>query len=555
MTSLCSNRTWGRVIVRGLQSLGAGRFFLSPGARGSALVAAVAEDGVDCAIHYDERGIAFAALGWAMASGRPAVCITTSGSAVANLLPACVEAFHSGVPLIFLTADRPPQLRGTGANQTIQQPGILGSFVRAEADLPCPGDPSRLATILETLVAAATGEKPGPVHLNAPFPEPVLPAGDVGDFPLPIPRPPASPAPAALEIPAHFFDSNKGVILIGRLPLEAQSLTPSLLELSERLGWPLIADALSGGRLLPGVVAHADWILKSRDVPPPERVLHFGGSLVSKRLGEWMAPCRRGNHLQVRRFPECLDPWSQSPTVIRADIPVFLSSLHLSPRRGWRDVWMEADRVAGDVITEVLKASPLSEPAVARAVAESASASGSLLFLGNSMPVRDFNSCAESIASDPVPVLGNRGASGIDGNIATVAGISSGTGKPVIALLGDLTVLHDLNSLALVRNEPVSLVVLNNDGGGIFRFLPLGIPPVDRERFWETPHGMDFVHAAAQFGLEYHRLAEIPSLVELLTRPPLRARLIECHTDRAANHALHLEISRRMASREWKWVR
>ena len=141
----------------------------------------------------------------------------------------------------------------------------------------------------------------------------------------------------------------------------------------------------------------------------------------------------------------------------------------------------------------------------------------------------------------------------IDGNIATIAGISSGSGKTVTALVGDMTALHDLNSLALLRGEPVSLVVVNNDGGGIFRFLPLGIDPADRERFWETPHGMDFSHAAAQFGLEYHRPADIPELAELLSQPPLRARLIECRTDRAANHALHLEISRRVASREWKW--
>jgi 2-succinyl-5-enolpyruvyl-6-hydroxy-3-cyclohexene-1-carboxylate synthase len=169
------------------------------------------------------------------------------------------------------------------------------------------------------------------------------------------------------------------------------------------------------------------------------------------------------------------------------------------------------------------------------------------------MPIRDFNSCAESKSSDSTQILGNRGASGIDGNIATIAGISSGSGKPVTALLGDLTVLHDLNSLALLRGEQVSLVVLNNDGGGIFQFLPLGIESDQRERFWETPHGMDFAHAAAQFGLEYHRPADIPALGELLSETPPRPRLIECRTDRAANHALHLEISHRFSQREWKW--
>ena len=171
------------------------------------------------------------------------------------------------------------------------------------------------------------------------------------------------------------------------------------------------------------------------------------------------------------------------------------------------------------------------------------------------MPIRDFNSCVESHSSAPIQILGNRGASGIDGNIATIAGISSGAGKPVTALVGDLTLLHDLNSLALLRGAPVSLVVVNNDGGGIFQFLPLGIDPAERERFWETPHGMDFEHAAAQFGLEYHRPGDMAELAELLSQSPLRARLIECRTNRAANHALHLEISRKVATQEWKWTR
>jgi 2-succinyl-5-enolpyruvyl-6-hydroxy-3-cyclohexene-1-carboxylate synthase len=279
--------------------------------------------------------------------------------------------------------------------------------------------------------------------------------------------------------------------------------------------------------------------------------LHFGGSLVSKRLGEWMVNCRGENYLQVRRFPERLDPWHQSPTIVRAGIPEFLDSLSIQSQSGWRDTWIEANQAASEILSEVLETHQISEPAIARAVA----ANSSLLFLGNSMPIRDFNSCVESQSPAPIQILGNRGASGIDGNIATIAGICSGAGKPVTALIGDLTLLHDLNSLALLRCEPVTLVVVNNDGGGIFRFLPLGIEPADRERFWETPHGMDFSPAAAQFGLEYHRPADIPALTELLSQSPLRARLIECSTDRAANHALHLEISRRIAQREWKWKR
>lgn len=543
MTQSPTNRTLGAAIVRGLQKLGAGRFFLSPGARGSALLAAVAGSGVDSTVHYDERGMAFAALGWTMATGKPAVCLTTSGSAVANLLPACVEAFHSGVPLIFVTADRPAELRGTGANQTISQPGIFGSFVRAQADVSRKCDLAELPGVLENLVTAALGPWPGPVHLNVSFDEPVLSEGEVGEFPLPqgVSLPEMDP----IEIPNGFFEAERGVVVLGRLLLAEQAIAPRVLEFAQRLGWPLMADALSGARFLKGVVAHADWILQNPEIPAPERVLHLGGSLVSKRLGKWLASCRGADCLQVRRFPERLDPWGQNPVFLRSDIGVFLESTNISPQSQWSGWWRDQDQKAAAVLNDLPAGS---EPAIARAVADFAARNGDLLFLGNSMPVRDVDSCGSATGKVPTPVLGNRGASGIDGNIATIAGTCIGSGRPVVALLGDLAVLHDLNSLALLHGLPVTLVVINNDGGGIFRFLPLAIGSEDRERYWETPHGMDFPHAAAQFGLEYHRLGNSENLTSELEKSRHKSCLIECRTDRGENHELHLEIGRRIRS-------
>jgi 2-succinyl-5-enolpyruvyl-6-hydroxy-3-cyclohexene-1-carboxylate synthase len=271
---------------------------------------------------------------------------------------------------------------------------------------------------------------------------------------------------------------------------------------------------------------------------------------VSKRLGAWISKCRGENHLQVREFPERLDPWGATPFVIRTGIAAFLESNQPESRKGWKFRWIAANQAVAEVLSQTLDVDgPLAEPAIARIVA----AHSNFLFLGNSMPVRDIDSCAVANSPAPAPILGNRGASGIDGNIATLAGACLGAGRPVIGLLGDLAVLHDLNSLHLLRDLPVKLVVINNDGGGIFRFLPLEIDAESRERFWETPHGMDFRHAAAQFGLEYHRPDTARKLTSLLLRSSQRSCLIECRTERATNHDLHLEIARKVKSLEWKW--
>ncbi|MFM8364820.1 MAG: 2-succinyl-5-enolpyruvyl-6-hydroxy-3-cyclohexene-1-carboxylate synthase, partial [Verrucomicrobiota bacterium] len=315
-------------------------------------------------------------------------------------------------------------------------------------------------------------------------------------------------------------------------------------------GWPVIADVLSGSRFLEGVVAHADWILQHADIPEPERVLHFGGSLVSKRLGAWISTCRSEDYVQVRKFPERLDPWGANPFVIRSGITAFLEANQPEAREGWKPRWIAASQAVGDVLSEMLDADgPLTEPSIARIVASQID----FLFLGNSMPVRDVDSCAPANSAVTSPILGNRGASGIDGNIATLAGACIGADRPLIGLLGDLAVLHDLNSLPLLRDLPLKLVVINNDGGGIFRFLPLGIDAETRERFWETPHGMDFRNAAAQFGLEYHHPATARELTSLLRRPEQKSCLIECSTERAANHDLHREIARKVKSLELKW--
>jgi len=547
MSSVASNRAWGQMLVDGLCQLGADRFFLSPGARSAPLAAALS--GHHVTTHYDERGMAFAALGWAMATGRPAVCVTTSGSAVANLLPACVEAFHSNVPLIFLTADRPPELRGTGANQTIHQPGLFGSFVRYAVDLPCAQDEgalSRLSDVLSEVVAIAMGHHSGPVHLNVPIREPLLESGVAAvDEKIEFSRV-ANSFP--FDWPSDFdfqrFADGRGVVVIGRLPVGEQGRVDAILDLAKKLGWPVMADAASGARLRPGIIRHADWILQRHDVPPPELVLHFGGALVSKRIGKWLSACRGADCLQVRMFPERLDPWEQHPVFIRVGIQPFCESVNSFALPKAADTWIESWRladvaVAGAIEAELSKEDSVSEPAILRALADVTAETNWPVFLGNSMPIRDFDSCVAAVSNDVVNVFANRGASGIDGNIATVAGLALGCASPLLAVMGDLAALHDLNSLPLLHGLPVTLVIINNGGGGIFRFLPIDV----EERLLETPHAWEFRGGAQQFGMEYHQVASLSELCTLLAERHVAPRILECRTHRAENHKLHLRIT------------
>ena len=557
MSGVASNRTWGQSLVDGLCQLGADRFFLSPGARSAPLAAALS--GHNVTTHYDERGMAFAALGWAMATGRPAVCVTTSGSAVANLLPACVEAFHSNVPLIFLTADRPPELRGTGANQTIHQPGLFGGFVRYAVDLPCAKDVgamSRLAGVLSQVVAIAIGPQSGPVHLNVPIREPLLESGIAAlDEKIEFSRV-ANSFP--FDWPSDFdfqrFVSGRGVVVIGRLPVGEQDKVGAILDLAKKLGWPVLADAASGAHLRPEIIRHADWILQRHDVPPPEQVLHFGGALVSKRIGKWLSACRGADCLQVRMFPERLDPWDQHPVFIRAGIQQFCESVKPfalpMPVDNWIESWCRADVAVGAAIEAELPGDDaVSEPAILRALADVAAETNWPVFLGNSMPIRDFDSCVAAVSNDVVNVFANRGASGIDGNIATVAGLALGCVSPLLAVMGDLAALHDLNSLPLLQGLPVTLVIINNGGGGIFRFLPIDV----EERLLETPHAWEFRGAAQQFGMEYHQVASLSELRRLLAERHVAPRILECRTDRTENHALHLRIAESCRSLPLSW--
>lgn len=553
------NRACGRAIVAFFLREGVRQFFLSPGARSAPIAAALAELAPDLVVaHYDERGMGFCALGSAIASGVPSVCLVTSGTAAANLHPAVIEADQSEIPMILLTADRPAALRGTGSNQTIDQAGMFGRAVRGAWDLPAPPrmgiTPRRF--LEETLAAAlrcACGEHAGPVQLNFQFDEPLLAPDSTPVRASPHGRPVVEDTPENPEEfpPGEFFESRRGVVVLGQMPpLRTASEREVVFEFAEQLGWPVIADGLSGFLGDARAVSHADFLLRLPGTRPPGAVLHLGGRLVSRHLAEWISKCPRGSHWQVRKTAGRYDPHRVHPSVIRADPQRWCSCARAAippfPRGlSYHDAWLNADRKAAACLRRELESQSLSEPLAARIVAEFASENSAPLFLGNSMPVRDFTSFCGPLPAPPA-VYGNRGASGIDGNIATASGIGMALKSPPLLLLGDLTALHDLNSLPLLARAGGRLVILNNSGGGIFQFLPLDLPAAARERFLETPHPHRFGHAAAQFGLEYSAPASPDCLRKALACPG--PRVVEIRTDRDANFALHQKITREVAA-------
>lgn len=569
------NILWAELLVEELLRNGVACFCVAPGSRSAPLALAVAHRAAGRAVvHYDERGAAFFALGHARATRQPAAVITTSGTAVANIWPAMVEAALDDIPLLILTADRPPELRATGANQTIEQPGLFGRYVRWQFDLPCPDEKIPLAMVLTTAdqaVHRAQHPQAGPVHLNCMFREPL--GLQLKTFPRrallaplagwlkngqPFTRytaPLATLATAdAAELANLCKQARRGLIVLGRQP--AGQPDTALRKLLARLAWPVLADLQSGLRSagLAGVITHADLLLLAPAVQKswrPDMVLHIGGGLVSRRMAEFIHQAAPEHYVLVHPGPMRLDPAHGVSRRVVADPGSFCAALlkHLPRRSGktWLTPWQRADAVVADLLDQhLLHTEKTSEPCVARLLSLLLPTNHTL-FMGNSMPIRDMNMFAAS-AGTLRRVAANRGASGIDGLVATAAGFAAGSGGPVTAVIGDLALLHDLNSLALLSSgrPPVVLIVINNDGGGIFSFLPVARSRAPFERFFGTPHGLTFSAAARQFRLD-HAAPTTLLEVEQAYRAACasgRSTLLEVRTDRRTNYTLHVALQR-----------
>ena len=569
---------WARMLIEELVRLGVDLFFVAPGARSTPLTTAVARHpDADVVLHVDERGNAFAALGAARARGAPAGWITTSGTAVANGFPAVVEASVDGVPMVLLTADRPPELRGTGANQTIDQVKLFGDYVRQHVDVPPPSasiDPAYVLTTVDQAVHRARRGPAGPVHLNCGFRKPLEPVDDPPSTPIPdavadwaraddpfTRYPPPEVGPDAEQIGAlrdRLAAVDRGLLVAGRLDSAAEA--EGAARLAGRLGWPLLPDLTSRLRLEMGSkglrVPFADLILtaeQARRHLRPEAVLHLGGRFVSKRLRQFLRAAAPAVRAVVRPTPARVDPDHRVTHHVEATVGPVVDALigQLGADGGsasWREAWATANERVRAVVEAHLAARRLTEPTVATALSRDTPPDRALL-AGNSMPVRDLNRHAVADGASG-PAFANRGASGIDGTVATAAGLAIGRPGPTTVVLGDLALWHDLNSLALLRDRPVVVVVVNNDGGGIFHFLPIREHDEVFEPYFTTPQARSFEDAARTFHLAYAQ----PETVEAF-RSAYRAAcdrdgptLIEVRTDRSQNRAVHEALEQKAAA-------
>ena len=534
---------------------------VSPGSRSTPMVVALhAEERIRVTVVLDERSSGFVALGASLAGRRPVIAVTTSGTAAVEMHPAVVEASQAGVALIVVTADRPPELHDVGAPQTVDQHGLFGSTTRWAFD-PGVADLASAATwrsvASRCVVEAVKGA--GPVHLNLPFREPLF--GSASSVGLPSGRPggkawhaldedPATGAPAGVvgrlkaTLSSRQGDgarraagavsglAGRGLIVAGEGAVSDDAERDAILDGAERLGWPVLADPRSGLRVRhPFVVAAADQLLRCPQVSSlvPEVVLRLGAPWASKVLGSWLAGLDDAiPQVLVDERGRWLDPDRKAWQVLAASPSAAVTALADGAGRGatktrgtWASYWRHADDAAGRVLESLLGKDgelAFSEPAIARATLASLP-DGGILFVSSSMPVRDVEWFAA--ARSGVTVLSNRGANGIDGVLSSALGVALGCGgRPVVALVGDLAFLYDAGALLWAARRDVNLSVLavDNDGGGIFSFLPYAraMPPERFESYWGTPHDVDLATLAGAYGVPSERIADRVSLERYL---------------------------------------
>jgi 2-succinyl-5-enolpyruvyl-6-hydroxy-3-cyclohexene-1-carboxylate synthase len=585
-----AGRRFALTLVDELARAGVTDACLAPGSRSAPLALALAEHpGIAVHVHLDERSAAFFALGAAKRSGRPVVVLCTSGTAAANFHPAVLEADHARTALLVLTADRPPELRGTGANQATDQLKLYGPAVRWFCEVGVPSDDPAAGRYWRSLAsrawAEATGPPAGPVHLNLAFTDPLVPldpslpaAGDwarpAGD-PIPgrdlrLPGEPAEGRPggaswtaapsgvraAAPEDVAALAEavraSPRGLLVAGW----GADLDPAAVDaFVAASGWPVLADPLSGARRGPAAISTYDGLLRAPRFAAgrrPDLVVRVGGAPTSKALTAWLDPSVR--QALVDPAAGWLDPGRSAslrltadPSVLLAATAALLEARGPGPAPGpWLQEWLEAERLAREAIDGLLE--EWTEPFEGRVARDMVAwmPDGGTLVVGSSMPVRDVDAFARP--RDGLRLVANRGLSGIDGFVATALGVAAAGDEPVAALCGDLTLLHDASSLLGAAGRPrgAVLAVCDNDGGGIFSFLPQARLPAELfEPLFGTPHGLDLAALATAARVPWRVVEKAADLVPALDAALAGGgtQLVLVRGDRAANLARHRALT------------
>jgi 2-succinyl-5-enolpyruvyl-6-hydroxy-3-cyclohexene-1-carboxylate synthase len=521
---------------------------VSPGSRSTPIALALARrEDVEVHVHLDERASAYFALGIAKATGQPVAVACTSGTAAANFFPAVVEASQARVPLIVLTADRPPRLRGTGANQTIDQVELYARYARLFIDAPVPvkNDTTEWREIGRQALSAALDGTPGPVHLNLPFDEPLTPE-DVSTSSTTVDVVPQAARAGKVRRPDlnrtdREFAAERGLVLIGSMP----EPPTNVLALGRLLGWPILAEPTSRGRV-PGVLAAGQALLSSEPFMremTPDVVLQVGATPTTRA-----AQGLTGSAAQLVVIDELHpdpDPEGRSWR-LEVDPEAFSSALlerfEARPANAWNARWAEADPSARRAIDELYDS--WEEPYEGRVARDLASAvpNGGTLVVGSSMPIRDLDYAMAP--REGLRVLANRGASGIDGFVSTALGVAA-SGAPTFALCGDLTFLHDVGSLlwSARRGLGAVFVVSNNDGGAIFDFLPQRALP-EFEELFTTPHGLDLGALCNAAGAGHTLIGRADELIPAVERAAASGgvNIVEVPSDRERNFARHAEV-------------
>lgn len=573
------NTRAARLFVSALADCGLEAVCIAPGSRSTPLTLAFAQEPrITLYRHLDERSAGYFALGLAKASDKPAALVCTSGTAAANFHPAVVEARYGRVPLLVLTADRPPELRETGANQTIDQVKMFGDHVLWAVDMPVPqsDSPPNVDRYVQSVAARAfflaNGQPAGPVHVNLPFRKPLEPSpvttGPAQSLPLqtgtlaPLMVPPLTGATSGeIRQLAEIVEQHPHGLIVCGPESPSRTYSAAVEQLASASGFPVLADALSGVRTAwadsgATIMAAYDALLQAQTeaLPTADLVIRFGAVPTSAALNRYLAALPDTTIIQVSHDGVWADDTHRTARFVHSDEAALcfrlaeqLTAANFIPDRRWADTFGRLEREGWAALDATLAETPETDAAVVCQLVNDELPRAGTLFVGNSLPVRLVDQLLKP-THDGTWIAGNRGASGIDGNVSTALGLAAARGEPVYALLGDITFYHDMNGLLAGRlNDipPVTFIVLNNNGGGIFRRLPVAAYESEATDLFVMPHGLTFQHAAQLYGLSYVRLtaSEFRANKGRLFEQQKQSTLIEIVTDSQKDLAVQQRIA------------